>query len=44
MVPSSVNAVEAILVVMLAEGLNRVGNTAPIQGYLKGFEKNDGMS
>jgi hypothetical protein len=44
MAPSLVNAVEAILVVILAEGLSRVGNTASIQGFLKGFEENEWMS
>jgi hypothetical protein len=42
--PSSLNAVETILVVMLAEGLSRIENTASIQGFLKGFEKSEWMS
>jgi len=42
--PSSNDAVEAILAVMLAEGLSRISNTATIQGSLKGFEKNQWMS
>jgi hypothetical protein len=42
--PFSNNAVEAILAVILAEGLSRISNMATIQGSLKGFEKNEWMS
>lgn len=39
--PYSLNAVEAILALMVTEGISRVGNSAFIQGSLKGFATND---
>lgn len=42
--PYSVNAVEATLAVMLAEGLSRVSSSGKIQGSLKGTAKNEWMS
>lgn len=39
--PNSLNAIEAILTLMVTEGISRIGNSAFIQGSLKGFRTND---
>jgi hypothetical protein len=41
--PYSINAVEGILAVMLADGMSRTSNLATIQGSLKGFDSNQWM-